>query len=86
MPELRLRVREIAEQRGIKSASELSRETKIAYATAYRMWRGDLGSEDKGIGIRVLYRVARALGVRFSELVEETSGQFIPQQLASALA
>lgn len=76
MPELRLRVKEVAQQHGIANASELSRETKIAYATAYRMWNGELGSESKGIGILVLYRVARALGVRFTDLLEESPGQF----------
>lgn len=75
MPELRLKVKEVAERRGIKNASELSREAKIAYATAYRLWTGDPGDKSKGIGILVLYRVARSLGVGLADLVEEVPGQ-----------
>lgn len=81
---LKLRVREIAEAQGIKDAAALSRRANIAYATAHRLWIGNLGSDQKGIGVLVLYRVARALEVRFSELMEEVENG--SGQLTAALA
>src|SRR5262245_9824386 len=71
---IRLRVKEVAESIGIPDAAELSRRTGIAYDTAYRLWRGDVGGArrgDRSIGIVTLYRVARALGVRTSDLYLE---------------
>lgn len=71
---IRLQVKEIAESLGIPDAAELSRKTGIAYATAYRLWRGDIGGTSRGdrsIGIVTLYRVAQALGVKTSDLYVE---------------
>lgn len=75
---LKLRVKEVSEAQGIKDAAALSRRANIAYATAHRLWSGDLGSDQKGLGILVLYRVSRALDVSFFELLEEVPGQFLP--------
>lgn len=76
---LKLRVREIAEAQGVNDPVALAGKTGIAYATAYRLWQGKLGSDDRGVGVLLLYRVARALGVRFSELVVEEMGQKVPR-------
>ena len=71
---LKLNVREISEAQGIKDPVGLASKTDIAYATAYRLWQGQLGSDDRGVGVLLLYRVARGLGVKFSELVAEVPG------------
>ncbi len=73
---LKLRVREIAEAQGVNDPVALAGKAKIAYATAYRLWQGQLGSDDRGVGILLLYRVARSLGVKLSELVVEESGNW----------
>lgn len=68
---LKLKVREAAEQQGINDPVALAAKTGIAYATAYRLWQGHIGSEDRGVGVFVLYKVARALGVKLWDLVED---------------
>lgn len=71
---LRLRVKEVAEGAGIPDAAELSRRTGISYDTAYRLWRSEVGGEKRGersIGVMTLHRVAKALGVKIADLVEE---------------
>lgn len=86
-----LRVKEVAEQLGIPDATELARRTGIANDTAYRLWRGDVGGVkrgDRSIGIVTLHRVAKALGLKASDLYEEdrdtlagaASGQLHPGQ------
>jgi hypothetical protein len=74
---LKLRVREVAEAQGIKDAAVLSRRANVAYATAHRLWNGEIGKDERGIGILVLYRVSKALGVSFFELLEEVPGKFL---------
>lgn len=71
---IRLKVKEVAEQAGIPDAAELSRRTGLSYDTAYRLWRGEVGGEkrgDRSIGIVTLHRVAKALGVKTSDLYDE---------------
>lgn len=69
---VRLRVREVAEGRGVRDATDLARRTGVAYATAYRLWQGDVGGkENRSVGILTLHRVARALGVSMGELYVE---------------
>lgn len=69
---IRLRVKEAAERQGVKSAADLARRTGVAFATANRLWKDELGSEqDRGIGLLTLWRVAQALGVKVAELYEE---------------
>lgn len=69
---VRLRVREVAQQKGVTDAAKLSRIANIAYATAHRLWNGEVGGEgDKGVGILILDRIAQALGVRITDLIEE---------------
>jgi hypothetical protein len=71
---LKLKVREIAEAQGITDPVALAGKTKVAYATAYRLWQGQLGSDDRGVGVLLLYRVSRALDVKFFDLFEEVPG------------
>jgi transcriptional regulator with XRE-family HTH domain len=71
---IRLRVKEVAESVGVVDAAELSRRAGIAYDTAYRLWRGEVGGArrgDRSIGIVTLYRVAKALGVHTGDLYIE---------------
>ena len=69
---LQLRVREAAEAQGIKDPVTLASRAGSAYATAPRLMKNEIGSEDRGVGILVLYKVARALNVRLAELVVES--------------
>jgi transcriptional regulator with XRE-family HTH domain len=72
---IRLRVREVAEQKGMSSASDLARRTGVAFATANRLWKNEIGGDqDRGIGLLTLWRVAQALGVRVADLYAEEDG------------
>lgn len=75
---LKLKIREVAEAQGISDPVALAGKTGLAYATAYRLWQGKLGSKDRGVGVLVLYRVSQALGVKFFDLFEEVPGQRAP--------
>ena len=67
-----LRVREIAEKRGVTSAAELARRTGLAFAKANALWKGELTTDGKrSVGILVLHRVAQAFGVRIADLILE---------------
>ena len=69
---IRLRIKEIAEQRGVASAADLARRTGVAFATANRLWKNELGGDqDRGVGLLTLWRVAQALGVKVADLYEE---------------
>ena len=69
---LRLKVKEVAERRGIEDAATLSRRADIATDTAYRLWRGEIGDErGRGVGLRTLHKVAQALGVKIADLYDE---------------
>ena len=63
-----LRVRELAEERGL-NITTLSRKAELAYSTAHSLWHGDVAQ----LNIKTLDRVARALGVRVSDLFGEGS-------------
>lgn len=84
---LKLRIKEVAEKQGIKDPVDLASKAGIAYATAYRLWQGNIGTEGRGVGVLVLYKVARALGVKMWELVEETDqGPLFPARLEAVQA
>jgi DNA-binding Xre family transcriptional regulator len=69
---IRLRVKQVAEKQGVASAADLARRTGVAFATANRLWKNELGSEgDRGIGLLTLWRVAQALDVKVADLYEE---------------
>jgi DNA-binding Xre family transcriptional regulator len=63
---VRLRVREIAEQKGM-SMSKLSRISDVNYKTIQQIWRDPY----QGINTKTLERIAKALGVATSELIED---------------
>lgn len=70
---IQLRVKEVAEAAGVADAAKLARKADLAYATAHRLWKGDIGSEgDKGPGLLVLYRIAKSLGVKTADLYVES--------------
>ncbi len=67
-----LRVKEIAERQGITSAAELARRTGLAFAKANELWKGELTTDGKrSVGVLVLHRVAKALGVKIADLLLE---------------
>jgi len=80
---VRLIVREVAEARGVKDATDLARRTGLAYGTAYRLWQGEVGGEgNRSVGILTLHRVAKALGVKAGDLYVEEDWRTL--QLATA--
>lgn len=64
---VRLRVKEVAEARGWK-LSTLAREAKVYLNTASRYWHNTTSSYD----VDILTRFARVLGVRFTDLIDDT--------------
>jgi transcriptional regulator with XRE-family HTH domain len=76
---IRLRVKEIAEQQGITSAAELARRSGLAFAKANDLWKGEITTDGKrSVGILVLHRVAKALGVKIVDLLEEERMALLP--------
>ena len=63
---VRLRIREIAEQKGI-SMSKLSRNADVNYKTIQHIWRDPY----QGVNTKTLERIAKALGVSTAELIED---------------
>lgn len=69
---IRLRVKEVAEEKGITSAADLARKTGLAFAKANELWKNQLTTDGKrSVGLLTLYRIAQALEVKVSELYEE---------------
>ena len=64
---IRLRVREIAEQKGL-SRTKLSRLSDTNYKTVDTIWKNPY----KEVGTATLERLAKALGVKVVDLIEET--------------
>lgn len=67
---VRLRVREIAEQKKI-SMSKLSRIADVNYKTIQTIWRDPY----QGINTKTLERLAKALGVPTAELIEDVADE-----------
>ena len=65
---MRLRVRELAEARGI-GLSKLSRIADVNYKTVQTIWRDPY----HGVNTKTLERIAKALNVPMSELFEDVS-------------
>jgi DNA-binding Xre family transcriptional regulator len=63
---MRLRVRELAEARGI-GLSKLSRLADVNYKTVQTIWRDPF----HGVNTKTLERIAKALNVPMSELFED---------------
>jgi DNA-binding Xre family transcriptional regulator len=53
-----LRVRELAEERGITNPFSLSKESGVAYSNCYKLWNG----QHKMISLDTLDRLCEALG------------------------
>lgn len=69
---VRLKIREVAEAQGITSAAELARRTGLAFAKANELWKGEITTDGKrSVGVLTLHRVAKALGVKIADLLEE---------------
>lgn len=70
---IRLKIREVAEECGVSSAADLARRTGLAFATANRLWKNELGRDegDRGVGLLILYRIAQSLGKKVGDLYEE---------------
>lgn len=66
----RLRVREIAEAKGI-SMSKLQRDADIAFRTVKLIFR----DPHRDINLSTLDKLAQALGVRICDLIDETPGE-----------
>ncbi len=60
----RLRVREVAESKGI-NMSKLSRMSDVSFSTIKRLFRNPY----EPVGIDTLHKIAKALGVPTSELI-----------------
>ena len=64
---VRLRVKEVAESKGY-NISSLSRASDVSFGTIKRMWR----KPDSGATIDTLSKIAKALQVEISDLIENT--------------
>lgn len=67
---VRLRIKEIAEQKGFNQSS-LSRAADISFNTVKRIYRDPY----KEVTITTLERIAKALGVSIADLIEEIPDQ-----------
>lgn len=65
----RTRIQEVAEERGW-NASRLGRAADISQAAMYALWHGRV----KDPGLQTLAALARVLGVRVADLIEEDEG------------
>lgn len=63
---LRLRVKEVAENKGI-SMSRLSRLSDVSFNTVKNIWK----HPEAGINVHTLHRIAKALDVPIADLLEE---------------
>ena len=62
----RVRIRELAEAKGLDVA-KLSRRADLAYRTVWQLWN----DPDRDVSIKTLSKIAEALGVRVTELIED---------------
>ncbi len=76
-----LRVRELAEQKGL-NITTLSRKAELAYTSAHALWHGDVTQ----VNVKTLDRVARALGVRVSDLFGGEPKEAEEDEMSPALA
>ena len=70
---VRLKVREIAEQKGY-NISTLSRKSDVGLSTVRRLWRDPY----RHVDFYVLERLAKALSVPVTELIEDVPDQSQP--------
>jgi DNA-binding Xre family transcriptional regulator len=65
---IRLRVKELAEKRGITKA-ELSRRSGLGTTTIHQLWNAD-EARARAVRIETLISVASAIGVKWGDLVD----------------
>lgn len=65
---IKLKVREVAESRGISTITELAARCGLAYDTASDFWHGRM----KRVDLAVLDRVCKALQCRIEDVFEQT--------------
>lgn len=66
-----LRVRELAEQRGIKNPLNLSQASGLGYATCHRMWN----EQPLAIGLDTIDRLCEALDCEPGDLLVRTTSR-----------
>ena len=71
---VRLRIRELAEQRGL-NITELSRQARIGYSTAHALWH----DKPENLNRTVLSKIARILDVQVRDLFAEDEDE-LPDQ------
>jgi DNA-binding Xre family transcriptional regulator len=69
MMALEVRVKDIAQAKGFRNASELQRKSGLTYPQTARLWQG---GEMEQVSLRALAAIAKALGVSAKDLLVET--------------
>lgn len=69
MMALEVRVKELAQAKGIRNASELQRKAGLTYPQTARFWQG---GEMEMISTRALVAIAKVLEVSVKDLLVET--------------
>jgi transcriptional regulator with XRE-family HTH domain len=72
----RLRVRELAQARGLDQ-SKLSRKADVAYKTIHKLWSD---KEDLEAELSTLRKLARTLGVKITDLIEDHEDAAAPSR------
>lgn len=72
---MRLRVKEVAEQQGVKTATELHFKAKLSMSTARRYWYGTTNGREDGKPLRIVHldtlqSIADGLGIDAKDLIE----------------
>ena len=78
------KIKELAEDRGIKTPGRLSRISQVSYATVHELWNTPETRVDTRMS--VMQRLARALDVPIAELFEEGGRQPASGNIAPARA
>jgi DNA-binding Xre family transcriptional regulator len=67
---IELKVREVAERKGINNPLALSKESGIAYANCHKIWN----NQQRMIGLDTLDRLCEALGCEPSDILVRVGG------------
>lgn len=79
---IKVRIKEIAEERGIKNAHRLELAAALSPAAAARLWKGEI----EKISMETLDRLCRTLNCKIGELFIYEEGEFQPLQSADEIA
>jgi DNA-binding Xre family transcriptional regulator len=69
MMALEVRVKEVAQEHGIRNASELQRKAGLTYPQTSRLWQG--GAMEH-VSLPALSAIAKVLGVKGTDLLVDT--------------